>query len=275
MPQNKYTALVLAAQRPGIVNPLAEHFGVSHKCLIKVNGSSMVDRVLTVLDQSDNVGHIALILEDYAIIENLPEVKRLQESGKLTYIKSEQTLSSSVLSAIRTLGTEKMPYMITTADNCFHTVDIIDYFMNEVRDKKAEAAWAMTPDLLVQETYPGTGKITGQHKLIDGVWSNCNIYAICTEAALSSVELFKGGGQFGNKKKRRAMLPMIGVWAFFLYRFGLITLNGLARKASSIFKIKAHAVKMPFADAPIDADDLVSFNFIEDHLIEREGSHRD
>lgn len=274
MSQKKYTALVLAAQRPGIVNPLAEHFDVSHKCLIPVNGTSMIERVLETLNLSDNIGHIAVVLEDFNIINQLDTVKKLSDSGKLTFVKSEKTLSGSVLGAIRKLGMDKMPYLITTADNCFHTPAIIDYFMNEVRTKGAEAAWAMTPDALVQETYPGTGKITGQHKLIDGIWSNCNIYAICSERALESVELFKGGGQFGNKKKRKAMIPMIGIWAFFLYRFGLITLNGLGRKASQIFKIKAAAVKMPFADAPIDADDLVSFDFIEEHLIKREGDKR-
>lgn len=266
----KFTALVLAAQRPGIVNVLAEHFGHSHKCLIPVNGTPMIERVMHILQASEKVGQIVVSIEDPDIVLALPHLKAMHEAGDLTFVKSAENLAASVSEGIHQCG-DQYPYLVTTADNCFHSTEIVNHFLNEIEQTGADIAWGMTPDVLVQETYPGTGKITGQHKLWDGIWSNCNIYAITDPAALKTAELFRKGGQFGNKKKRRAMIPMIGLWAFFRYRYGLITLAGMAKMASRIFGVKAHAVALPFADAPIDADDLVSFEFIEARLGEREG----
>ena len=271
MSMKTYTTILLAAQRPGITNPIAEHYNVSHKCLAPVNGIPMVERVLTTLLASDHIEHVVLSIEDPDILRALPMIEELYQAGAVSFAESKKNLSASVIHAIQTMGGNKMPFLITTADNCFHTTEMIDHFLNDIDQANAEAAWGMAADTLVQDTYPGTGKITGQHKLRDGIWSNCNIYAVCSERALASIEIFKGGGQFGNKKKRKAMIPMIGFWAFFLYRYGLVSLNGLAAQASRVFKIRAHAVKMPFADAPIDADDLPSLQFIEQNLIEREG----
>ena len=266
----KYTALVLAAQRPGIINALAEHFGASHKCLIPVNGTAMIERVMNILKASQRVDQIVISIEDPEIVLALPAMKAMAEAGEISFVKSANNLASSVAEGIHECG-DRYPFLVTTADNCFHTPEIVDYYLGEVEATGADISWGMTPDTLVQETYPGTGKITGQHRLWDGIWSNCNIYAISDAKALRATELFRQGGQFGNKKKRKAMIPMIGLWAFFRYRFGLVSLKGMAKMASRIFKVKAHAVQLPFADAPIDADDLVSFEFIESHLVEREG----
>ncbi len=272
MNRKQYTAIILAAQRPGVTNPIAKHFGVSHKCVVEVNGTPMIERVIENLRACEHISRIVISIESPSVLHAIPSVKSLVDAGTISFTKSQENLYTSILHAVKSTGLDKMPYLVTTADNCFHTPEMIEYFLGDIDANDAEAAWGMTPDSLVQSTYPGTGKITGQHKLRDGIWSNCNIYAVGSEHALNSIEIFKGGGQFGNKKKRRAMIPMVGLWAFFLYRFGITSLDGLARQASKVFKIHAHAVKMPFADAPIDADDLPSFNFIEQHLVEREGN---
>ncbi|WCL54936.1 NTP transferase domain-containing protein [Gimibacter soli] len=268
----RFTALVLAAQRPGIVNALASHFGVSHKCTLPVNGTPMLDRVVGYLADVPEVDRIAVSIEDPAIALALPGVKKLHDAGRIVFTTSRQTLSQSVVGAIDELGgPSALPLFITTADNCLHSAEIVSYFLKDIINTGAEAAWGMTDDALIQQTYPGTGKITGRHVLRDAIWSNCNIYSVVTERALGAIELFRAGGQFGNKKKRRALLPMVGLWSFLLYRYGLTTLSGLEKRAGKAFGIKAHCVRLPFADAPIDADDLVSYEFIEARLKEREG----
>ncbi|MFC3050436.1 NTP transferase domain-containing protein [Kordiimonas pumila] len=270
MTNGHYTAIILAAQRPGIVNPLAKAYSKSHKCLIEINGIAMLQRIVKNTMAASNVSKIVISIEDANIALSIPEIKRLFDDGAIAFVKSELTLADSIVGAIEQVGIEHMPFFVTTADNCLHTPEIIDYFLNQVRETGAEAAFAMTPDTLVQETYPGTGKITGQHKLIDGIYSNCNMYAITSAAALKTAELFRQGGQFGRKEKRKALIPVVGLWSFFLYRYGLLTFKGMSKQASRALKIKARGIKMPFADAPIDADDQISFDFIEARLKERE-----
>lgn len=271
MTERVYTAIVLAAQRPGVTNQVAETFGQSHKCLVPINGRPMLERVLENLVKAPEVGNIIVSIEDPEIALKLPYVKALTDAGTLSFAQSERTLADSLAAAMDQAGNDAMPFFITAADNCFHTDEIVSFFLQGVSKTGADAAWAMARDELIQQTYPGTGKITGRHKLRDGIWSNCNIYAICSPDAKLTVEMFRGGGQFGNNKKKKALIPVVGLWSFFLYRYGLVTLEGLAKQASKVFKINAQAVEMPFADAPIDADDMPSFNFIEAHLKEREG----
>lgn len=270
MADRKYTALLLAAQRPGVTNAIAEAYGESHKCRVAVAGKPMIERVVANLMATPEVDKIVISIEEPDVLLVLPEIKRLHEEGTISFAKSERTLADSVLAAIDMMGDDAMPFFITTADNCLHTPEIISYFLQEVTKADAEAAFAMTPDTLVQETYPGTGKITGQHKFRDGIYSNCNIYAICTPRAKATAELFRKGGQFGNNKKKKALIPVVGLWPFILYRYGLVTFDGLVKRASKAFGIRAKGVVLPFADAPIDADDIVSLKFIEARLNERE-----
>ena len=45
------TVLVLAAQRAGVVNPLAERAGVSHKCIVPICGKPLIVHVMDALAQ--------------------------------------------------------------------------------------------------------------------------------------------------------------------------------------------------------------------------------
>ena len=45
------TVLVLAAQRAGVVNPLAERAGVSHKCIVPICGKPLIVHVRFVVVQ--------------------------------------------------------------------------------------------------------------------------------------------------------------------------------------------------------------------------------
>ena len=47
------TAIVLAAQRAGRLDPLAERAGVSHKCLVPIGGVPLITHVLTTLARSN------------------------------------------------------------------------------------------------------------------------------------------------------------------------------------------------------------------------------
>ena len=40
------SALVLAARRPGVADPLALKAGVSHKCLIEMDGGPMIEQAV-------------------------------------------------------------------------------------------------------------------------------------------------------------------------------------------------------------------------------------
>src|SRR5579871_1350538 len=64
MAQGKpFTAVVLAAQRAGAVNPLAARAGVSHKCLVPIAGKPLIVHVVEALARHPGLAAIRIAVE--------------------------------------------------------------------------------------------------------------------------------------------------------------------------------------------------------------------
>lgn len=55
--------IVLAAQRKGVIDPLAIRFGVSHKCLIPLHKEMLIEHVMKTLTSHPDVGTVAVSIE--------------------------------------------------------------------------------------------------------------------------------------------------------------------------------------------------------------------
>ena len=62
--------LVLAGRRNAGLDPLAEQFGVTHKCLVPVRGEAMISRVLKIVDEAFPTAPLFVSIEDFSIIRN-------------------------------------------------------------------------------------------------------------------------------------------------------------------------------------------------------------
>ena len=269
MSQIEYTALVMAANRPGIVNPIAEKAGVSHKCLAPANGIPMLQRVVDCLRQAEAVGRIVISVEDPAVIDKVPALAALRASGEIETVASGANLFESVVMASDYAGPEGHPIIFTTADNALHTPELIDYFAEEVAASGVDVAVAMTPREAVAEAYPEEATSASYHKLRDGDFSNCNLYAITRPEAVNVAKVMKTGGQFRIKPFR--VLKAFGLWALIAYKMGWVSLADIGSGVGKRFGIKIKVIPLPFADGPIDADNLKSYALVDSLLARREG----
>ncbi len=252
------TALVLAASRRGPDDAVAKTQGKSHKCLIELDGTVMLERVVKELSGSSGIGRIFISVEDESVIEAVPFIKTLRSEGRVFFIPSAANLYLSVLDAIEAIE-NPFPLAITTGDNALHTSEMIDHFVAEINKERPDAAVAMTPASVILEAYPD-GK-RAFHNLKDGGWSSCNLYAITSDAAVKTAKVFEGGGQFGKKPER--ILKAFGLRFMILYRYRLATIHELATRLSKRWKIKLSVIRMPFADAPIDVDNVGDIGLTE------------
>ena len=69
MADRPLTVIVLAAQRAGVVNPLAERAGVSHKCLAPICGRALIEWVLEVVTAQPDLAAIRISIEPEAQAE--------------------------------------------------------------------------------------------------------------------------------------------------------------------------------------------------------------
>ncbi len=249
MNQNlKMNALVLAASRQGAEDAVAKTQNVSHKCLIDLDGTVMLQRVVDALIESGQCQRIIIAIEQRGLIESVPRLKDLLMEGTIEYLPSQSNLFTSISAAAEL--DDPWPLMITTGDNPLHTPEMLQHFCTELHRSRADVAVAMTPADVILKAYPD-GK-RAFHNLKDGGWSSCNLYALTNPAALKTAKAFEGGGQFGKRPSR--LLKAFGLGFVVLYKFKLATLAQLAQRLSKRWQLNIQTIIMPFADAPIDVD---------------------
>lgn len=252
------TALVLAASRRGAEDTVAKIQGVSHKCLVTLDGVVMLERVVREVLAAKSVGKVYVSIESEELLRSVPALEAMLDRGEIHYVQSADNLYLSVEKGIANIE-DPWPMIITTGDNALHTSEMIDHFCSELAAGGADAAVGMTPADVILAAYPD-GK-RAFHNLKDGGWSSCNLYALTSNKAVMTAKVFEGGGQFGKKPQR--IMKAFGAMFMMLYKFKLATIDQLAGMLSQRWKLKVQVIRMPFADAPIDVDNPGDFALTE------------
>lgn len=264
----KMTALILAASRKGAEDEVAKLQGVSHKCLALVDGTVMVERVINAIRASAHIGRIYVSIESEDILNQVPTLAGMLADGTIRFIPSADNLFTSVKQATTTIK-DAYPLLISTGDNALHTREMVDYFCADFLAGNSDVGVGMTPAQTILDAYPD-GK-RAFHELKDGGWSSCNLYGLKNSKTLITAKAFEAGGQFGKQPAR--LLKAFGLGFVAKYKFKLATLDGLAVHLSRRWKLKLNPIKMPFADAPIDIDNVSDFHRTESILRKRREAH--
>jgi GTP:adenosylcobinamide-phosphate guanylyltransferase len=266
MTKKKYTALVLAASRRGAQDPVAQIQGLSHKCLVTLNGVPMVERVIDSLRKAKNIGRVFVSIETPEILRAVPTLAAMLDKGEIIAVQSEGNLAQSVYSAVSAIN-DPFPLIISTADNALHTSELADYFCDEIDKGSSDVFVGMTRAQLILDKYPGGQRAF--HRLKDGAYSSCNLYGIKTQQGVKAAEAFATGGQFGKKPHR--IIAAFGIIAFILYKLRLVPLAGVMRQISRALKINVEAALIPWAEGPIDVDNAKDYALVTSILEAREG----
>ncbi len=265
----KPTVLVLAASRSGADDPVARLKKTSHKCLAPIDGVVMLERVVQALVDADRFGRIYISIENEALLRSVPALENWLDAGVITFTPSLGNLADSVLASIKAMETP-YPLVITTGDNALHTPELLQDFADQFAECPADAVAGFTRAETVIEDYPEVG--LAYHKLKDGGYSSCNLYAFHNENALRAVKIFESGGQFGKKQMR--ILKSFGVMPFILYKWRLATLDQLITRIARNLGISAQIIMLPYSYGPIDVDNVQFFEISERTLkARRENQH--
>ncbi|MEX1147781.1 MAG: nucleotidyltransferase family protein, partial [Sphingomonadales bacterium] len=262
--------IILAAGRRGVTDPVAASQNKSHKCLVEIDGRIMLERVIDSLIDCDGIGRIFISIEDEAPLRTVPRLARMLDEGAIIQIPSEGNLADSVIAAARRVE-EKMgpdaawPLVITTGDNALQTPEMVTQFLNAALGTGADVAIAFTRDDVVLRDHPDAG--LAFHRLKDGGFSANNLYLLRSPATLDAVGVFKSGGQFGKRHWR--ILKSFGLLPFVLYKLKATTGENLIRRIGRNLGISTEMILSPYADGPIDVDNLSSFDLCDRILARR------
>jgi GTP:adenosylcobinamide-phosphate guanylyltransferase len=251
--------LVLAGRRSATLDPLAEKFGVSHKCLVPVRGVPMIVRVLDIVDEAFPDAKIFVSIENFGLIRELPVVVRLMAEGRLTPVDAQSHIVDSIVHAAKTTA---FPLIVTTADNVLMTPDALRRLAEAGPSEQADALVVMARKEAIQATH-----IEGQNRFYefrDGGFSNCNMFWLGNARALHATEAFRHGGQFAKKPER--ILKTFGILNLIRFRFRLNTLPGIFRHISRRFRVDVRPLVLEEGRLAIDVDNERTHRVAEEVL---------
>lgn len=264
------TALVLAASRKGPGDAVAQIQGKSHKCLITLNGTAMIERVLQTVVDTPEISRIFISIEDANVLREVPKVAAWLDSGMIIPITSQGNIAESLFSAVQDIP-DPYPLIVTAGDNALHTPEMLSHFCNEVSQTDADAFFGMARGQLILDKYPEGARAF--HRLKDDSYSSCNLYAVTNDKGVNGAKPFATGGQFGKKPMRIA--KGFGLLSLILYKMQWLTLDGVTKRISKAIKAKTHVVLMPWAEGPIDVDNPKDYTLVTKILKGIEGDKED
>lgn len=251
--------LVLAGRRNAALDPLAEKFGVSHKCLVPVLGEAMISRVLRIVDEAFPDAPIFVSIEDFSIIEGEAIVKRLVGEGRLIPVDAQEHIVDSIVMASETTG---FPLIVTTADNVLMTPEALRTLAATALQDQAHAWAVMARKEDIRAAHPD-----GQRRFYefrDGGYSNCNMFWIGSATALKATEAFRHGGQFAKKPER--VIKAFGILNLIRFKLGRNTLEEIFGHVSRRFKVRIKPLVLSDGRLAIDVDNERTHGVAEEIL---------
>jgi GTP:adenosylcobinamide-phosphate guanylyltransferase len=248
-----FSLAILAAQRAGVVNPLAEAHKVSHKCLVPICGKALIAHVLDTVTAMPDTGTIRISVEAEAHqdLEPLIEHYRMQSGKVIELVPSATGIADSAINAFDGLNG---PFVITTADNVLVTPAAIRAMVSAL--EQADVAAGLTSEAAIKAVHP-----EGQrrfYEFADGGYSNCNIYAIADRNAFAAAEIFREGGQF--MKNPRRLITAFGLINILMMKWKWLSLKRAFQRMSKRFQLRFQEVVYADGTLAIDVDNVRTYD---------------
>lgn len=238
--------IILAAQRVGVVNPLAARAGVSHKCLAPICGRPLIEWVLDTVTAQPGVSEIRIAIEPEAQAEVGALVPQFAaRTVPVRFVDSHPGLVESVTAAA---GQDEGPFIITTADNVLLSAEGFAQIREALSRVDATLALARDVDVLAAHS-------EGQrnfYQFRDGGYANCNIYGLANRKAFAAAEAFREGGQF--QKNRGRMIRAFGYFNILLMGLKMVSAPTAIRRVGKRFGITMEATFFADGALAIDVD---------------------
>jgi len=241
--------LILAGQRAGVVDPLCEAAGVSHKAIVPVAGVPMLSRVVASLGEAGFSEQ--LYVSGYS-------------GGDLKEVTSGKGPADSVKLGLDEI--DQYPCLITTCDHALLTAEMIEVFIMGAKAAGTDICVGFASEDVIKPAYPNTKRT--YLKFSDISVSGCNLFYIANRNGLKAIVFWQAVQHL--RKNPLKLARKVGIGIGIKYMMGRLTLLGAFEYAAKRIGITAAPVLLPFAEAAIDVDKPSDLELVESILIARQ-----
>ena len=242
----RFTALIMAGSRPG-GDPMARAAGVSHKCLLPVEGTPMIRRVVSALLAAPSIGRILISIDAPGLLDS--EFAD-PERDRIGLLESAETPSLSALAAIEAAGGTGGPMLITTADHPLLEPALIERFCREAEASGADIVAGLAPEQVIRTAFPESRRTYLRFR--DGRFSGCNLFALLRPEGAEAIRLWRRVEK--DRKRPWRIAKAFGLPMLLSYLVGWLTLEAALARLSRLAGAKAGVVVLPVAEAAVDVD---------------------
>lgn len=248
--------IVLAGGKAG-ADPLAQSFGLSHRCLIPLVGRPLVAHVLQTAALHPAVESLAVSVERDAFDGLFDVLSQLPGRGIVKLVEARENLVDSVVAAAQDWDG---PLLVTTADHALLSAGSIDALLGALATADVAVAMA-TREAVLAANAQGQPSF---HEFADGAYASCNLYAFAGPQALPAADVFRGGGRFAGNAWR--VLRAFGLVDLILLRLRAVSLTGAMERVSRRLGLRIAAVVLEDGSQAIDVDDAQTHGLVEELL---------
>jgi len=252
------TAFVLAGQRPGI-DPVAHHFGMTSKSLVRVAGEAMLGRVSRTLLQTRNVGRVLLLAQDIEQQLDDRDLAWLREDKRVTACVSGRTISGSVLDAFAAIR-PGWPALVTTADNVFISAQLVDEMLDAGNEHDLAIGFVERSRV---EAACGPCSRTWL-RFRDGEFTGANLFLFRSPASLQVLEFWSRAEQ--DRKSPWKLAAHFGPVLLLLILTKRLTLAEALARAGERLGIAVRPVLLSDGRAGVDVDKVADHVLAEELL---------
>lgn len=239
------TALVLAGSRAG-GDPLAEHAGVSHKALIDIGGTTMIEHVVAALAGAPSVARIVICIERPELIEALPGLRPPACAKPLETVPAAAGPSASVAAGLQHCGT---PLLVVTGDHPLLCPQWIETFLADA-PAHADVSVALSRRAAVEAAVPQTQRTW--LRFSDDDYSGCNLFLMRRPAARGVVQLWQ---QIEAQRKNPVkMILRLGPGYALRYVTGRLSLADALGRLEALSGARIGWVDLADGRAAVDVD---------------------
>lgn len=259
----RWTAFVLAGQRPG-VDPVASHFGVDSKALVRVRGEAMLSRVVRSLLNSPGIGRVLILSQNVEEQMADPDLTWLRGNTKVVPCVSGKTISGSVRVATARHDIQ-WPVLVTTADNVLLTPAIVSEFQAAIGAHDVSVGLVERARL---EAACGASERTWL-RFRDGAFTGANLFALHVPAVENLLRFWETVEQ--DRKSLLRLAARFGPMLLMRMATRSLTLEAALAAAGQRLGVSVRPILLSDGRIGVDVDKPKDHALVE-MLMDRQGS---
>lgn len=254
----QFIAIVLAGDRTNS-DPVAIDAGVSCKAIAPICGKPMILRVLDALEGSELVKSIVICGPSQTSIDDCPDLKQRVQQANISWVPNLDSPSKSVESALEKVSNDEH-VLLTTADHALLQSEIVDYFLSESLNTRADACVGLVEYKMIVEKLPEVKRTV--IKLRDGGVCGCNLFTFMNVKGRKLIPFWRQVEQ-SRKRPARMIAGILGASGVLMYLLGLLSMDKALTKISRRLQFEVKAVRLPYAHAGVDVDTAEDRRLVE------------